>query len=78
MSIALIILLSIPVLGAIALIKNQINYSIRIKWLDEIFDDSDWHEKHKLFYQYDYNKTFMDIKLWRYVPFDEYIKKQKK
>lgn len=68
------ILCTVLLTGILALIKNHINYNIRMKWLDEVFGKPDWFEKQKLFWLYGYNETFLDMKLWKHIPFDEYVK----
>lgn len=66
----------IPLLCILALIKNQINYSIRIKWLDEVFNCEDWLQYHKEFQRLDYDSTFFDMKLSRHIPFKDYVNKR--
>lgn len=60
------------VLCIIALIKNQITYSIRKRWIDDIY-----HYRVDLRFSDlpDYDSVFLDLTLWRYVPLDKYLKK---
>lgn len=63
------------VLCLIALIKNQINYSIRIKWIHELYDHPEWYYYQQEFTRLSYDKTFWDLTLWKHIPFKDYVKK---
>lgn len=77
-TIVVTILLIAIALCVIAGIKNQITYKIRVSWIKEIHNRSDWQELCKLFDKISYNDVFFDIRMWREISFEEYLKKKGK
>lgn len=75
MNIILAILLTVFVLCVVAFIKNEINYRIRLKWIEEIYKDADWFELRKKLPEY--GTTFRDLTLWKYKSFNSYIETMK-
>lgn len=80
MEIAFIYLVVIILIGLHAfcfagLIKNEIVYRVRMRWIDEIYQsqvDGDkllgWDNLPR------YRDMFLDLKLWKYKPLSEYLK----
>lgn len=59
--------------------KNNINYSIRIKWLDDVYESVKSQDgKYKWSDIPHYDKTFLDFTLWKYKPLDKYLKNKSK
>jgi len=63
------------VLCIIALIKSHINFTIRMRWIDEIFSDSNHNAMLCKFNSITYQKTFLDFTLWKHIPFKDYLNK---
>ncbi len=72
---SLFISVIVILVGLTALIKNNINFNIRVQWIDEIFFDENWRELLVQFnVPYSYGRTFADLTLWRYISFKQYLK----
>lgn len=63
------------VLLAILFIKNEINYEIQIKWIDEVYNDK-ISENSVLEWSMipSYGKSLFNPFLWKYKPLKEYLK----
>lgn len=69
------VLVCLHVLCLVGIIRNEITYRVRMRWIDDIYqrqlqgDDSlRWDNLPK------YMDMLVDFKLWKYKPLGEYIK----
>lgn len=67
-----VVSLGLIFLCLVGLVKNEIIYRIRMRWIDEKYVT----QLHSLELP-SYMATFFDITLWWYVPLEEYLNKKK-
>lgn len=72
MEIILGVLLIMFVLCILALIKNEITYSISIKWIDEKYEHENWRDIKVPGYM----SMFLNPFLWRHIPLERYNKRK--
>lgn len=62
----------IAVLCVVGLIKNELTYRIRSKWIEQIYSSPNWFDLRK--HLPEYSTTFWDMKRWTYISFEDYLK----
>ena len=62
----------------LVLIRNELTFSIRESWIDEIFKEEDWRTLKSKFDKISYEIILLDFSIWGKISFQEYLKKKAK
>lgn len=72
-TIGLTIILAVVLLLLIFLGKNYLTYHIQMEWIKDKYSRKDWYDTELPSYEH----LLFNLKVWKYIPLDEYNEKYK-